>query len=76
MLFGRGVMGEWVRSSPMPRRIWQLGALITFAAGCVFALQGLRLLPSPLMYGKPEWVVIGAVMVLASVIVVIRSALR
>ncbi len=60
----------------MSRRIVVLGALITFVAGCVFALQGLRFLPSPLMYGKPEWVVIGGAMVIVSAIVLTRSAIR
>jgi NADH:ubiquinone oxidoreductase subunit 6 (subunit J) len=36
-------------------------------AGSVFALQGLRLLPSRVMYGKPEWIVIGAIMVVVGV---------
>jgi hypothetical protein len=41
-----------------------VGAIL-FLAGAVFFLQGMRLLPSQLMYGKPEWVVIGGVMVVA-----------
>ncbi len=36
---------------------------ILILAGGVFFLQGIRILPSPLMYGKIEWVVIGAGMV-------------
>jgi hypothetical protein len=39
-------------------------SLILVLAGGVFFLQGMRVLPSRLMYGQPEWVVIGAVMVL------------
>ena len=37
---------------------------ILILAGSVFALQGLRVLPSQLMYGRPEWIVIGAGMIL------------
>ena len=32
-------------------------------AGGVFFLQGIRILPSPLMYGKTEWVIIGSIMI-------------
>jgi hypothetical protein len=39
-------------------------ALILTLSGIIFFLQGLRLLPSAVMYGKPEWVVIGAGMVI------------
>lgn len=35
-----------------------LGSILIIAGG-VFALQGLRVLPSQLMYGKPEWIWIG-----------------
>ncbi len=35
-------------------------------SGAVFALQGFALLPSQLMYGKPEWIVIGSIMVVVS----------
>ncbi|MBI3741937.1 MAG: hypothetical protein HY257_09310 [Chloroflexi bacterium] len=38
-------------------------AWILIGAGGIFFLQGLRVLPSPLMYGKIEWVVIGGAMV-------------
>ena len=37
---------------------------ILVLAGGVFFLQGMRVLPSRLMYGQPEWVIIGAVMVI------------
>ena len=40
-------------------------------AGVVFFLQGMRVLPSQVMYGKPEWVVIGAIMVLAGLALVL-----
>ncbi len=36
---------------------------ILILAGGVFFLQGMRILPSQVMYGKPEWIVIGAGMV-------------
>ncbi len=39
-------------------------SVILVLAGGVFFLQGMRVLPSRLMYGQPEWVVIGAVMVI------------
>ncbi len=38
-------------------------SVILILGGGVFFLQGIRILPSALMYGKTEWVVIGAVMV-------------
>lgn len=51
-------------------------AVLTLLAGTIFALQGLRLLPSPVMYGRPEWIAIGTAMVLASVAVLWRLARR
>ena len=42
-------------------------AILLILAGSVFALQGLRVLPSAVMYGKTEWVVIGAVMVIVGI---------
>ena len=41
-------------------------AVLIGLAGAVFLLQGLRFLPSVLMYGKPEWVIIGALMIVAA----------
>jgi hypothetical protein len=38
-------------------------SVLLILAGGVFFLQGIRILPSPLMYGKTEWVVIGGIMV-------------
>ena len=38
-------------------------SVLLILAGGVFFLQGVRVLPSPLMYGKTEWVVIGGIMV-------------
>ena len=42
-------------------------AAILILAGGVFFLQGMQVLPSRIMYGKPEWVVIGAVMVVGGI---------
>lgn len=44
-------------------------AAILILAGGVFFLQGIRILPSPLMYGKTEWIVIGAIMVVVGIVV-------
>ena len=43
-------------------------AAILILAGGVFFLQGIRILPSPMMYGKTEWVVIGAIMVIIGIV--------
>ncbi len=45
------------------KRILSFVSVIMILAGGVFALQGMSLLPSRVMYGKPEWIVIGGVMV-------------
>jgi hypothetical protein len=50
----------------MTSRIVGLVAVAVLIAGAVFTLQGLRFLPSRLMYGRPEWVVIGIALVIAS----------
>ena len=50
----------------MTSRIIGLVAVVGLLAGAVFALQGLRFLPSRLMYGRPEWVVIGTALVIVS----------
>lgn len=50
-------------------RAIQLVAVLVGIAGVLFTLQGLQLLPSRLMYGRPEWVAIGAVMVAVSAVV-------
>ena len=49
------------------RWILNIIALVLVLAGAVFALQGLRVLPSAVMYGKAEWVVIGAAMVIVGI---------
>ena len=46
-------------------------SVIIILSGAVFALQGLSFLPSRLMYGRQEWVVIGGVMVLAGLALVL-----
>ncbi len=43
---------------------------ILILAGGVFALQGMSLLPSRVMYGKPEWIVIGAAMVIVGAAII------
>lgn len=40
---------------------------ILILAGGVFFLQGMSVLPSRLMYGRPEWVIIGAVVVVGGI---------
>ncbi|MEP7198784.1 MAG: hypothetical protein ABI874_03095 [Chloroflexota bacterium] len=45
-------------------------AAVLALAGGVFLLQGLSVLPSRVMYGRPEWVVIGAAMVIVGVALV------
>ena len=42
-------------------------AVVVILSGAVFALQGLSLLPSRVMYGKPEWIVIGVAMVMGGI---------
>ena len=62
-----------------PKRILNLVAALLVIAGGVFFLQGLGLVPSRLMFGKPEWVVIGGLMVIAGIGIVVwrrRSAGR
>jgi hypothetical protein len=43
-------------------------AILVLIGGAVFALQGLRVLPSAVMYGKPEWIWIGGAMIVASLV--------
>lgn len=47
------------------KRVWYVIGTILILAGSVFFLQGMRLLPSQVMYGKSEWIVIGAGMAIA-----------
>lgn len=46
-------------------------SVLLVLAGGVFFLQGMRVLPSPLMYGKVEWVVIGGIMVVVGVAILV-----
>jgi hypothetical protein len=55
------------------RRVVQLIAALVVLAGAVFALQGLSLLPSRIMYGRPEWIAIGSVMVVIGAAVLWRT---
>lgn len=52
----------------MARRVGQLVAVLVLLGGAVFALQGMALLPSRVMYGRPEWIVIGIGMVLGGAV--------
>ncbi len=45
------------------RSVLYVISLILILAGGLFFLQGMSLVPSRVMYGKPEWVVIGGIMV-------------
>jgi multidrug transporter EmrE-like cation transporter len=54
------------------RQVAQLVAIVVLLAGAVFALQGLRVLPSRIMYGRPEWIVIGTVMIVVAGMVLWR----
>ncbi len=56
----------------MKRAALSVVAVIVALAGAAFALQGLRVLPSPVMYGEPSWIVIGSAMVLAGIAVLSR----
>lgn len=54
----------------MIRIITSAWALV-LVAGVVFMLQGLRLLPSRVMYGETVWVAIGGVMAIAAVLALV-----
>jgi hypothetical protein len=51
-------------------------AVLLVFLGAVFALQGAGLLPSAVMHGKPEWLVIGTLMVIAGLFVGYRGRAR
>ena len=51
-------------------------SVLIMLVGAGFALQGLRVLPSTVMYGKPEWVVIGGAMVLAGAALIVFTRMR
>lgn len=46
----------------------RIALVVVLLAGSVFALQGVRVLPSALMYGRTEWVVIGLGMVASALL--------
>ena len=58
-------------------RPWTIIGILLILAGGTFALQGLNLLPgSSAMNGRPEWVVIGAAMVVAGVAALVAASRR
>ncbi len=56
--------------------IWYVVSVILILAGGVFALQGLSFLPSRVMYGRPEWIVIGAGMVVVGAVIIFWQRLK
>jgi uncharacterized membrane protein len=52
-----------------------LGAL-ALIVGCVFFLQGINVLPGSFMTGQRQWAIYGALLMIAGVVVLIRSRLR
>ena len=51
-------------------------AVLLILVGGIFALQGAGFLPSAVMHGKPEWLVIGLVMVIAGLFLGYRGTGR
>lgn len=51
-------------------------AVLLVLIGGVFALQGAGFLPSAVMHGKPEWLVIGLGMVIAGLFLGYRARSR
>ena len=51
-------------------------SVLIMLSGAAFAAQGLRLLPSQVMYGRPEWVVIGGLMVVAGAALMVFTRRR
>jgi hypothetical protein len=49
---------------------------ILLLPGALFFLQGMSLVPSRIMFGKQEWVVIGGVMVILGAALAIFARLR
>ena len=52
-----------------------VGAILILSGGTFF-LQGMSLLPSRVMYGRQEWVVIGGAMVLVGAALIVFTRLR
>ena len=48
-------------------------AVLLVVVGGIFALQGAGFLPSAVMHGKPEWLLIGIVMVVAGIFLGLRA---
>lgn len=46
-------------------------SVILILAGGLFFLQGMSLVPSTVMYGKPEWVAIGGTMVVVGAVLAV-----
>jgi hypothetical protein len=58
-------------------RPWAFVGVLLILAGGTFALQGLNMLPgSSPMNGRPEWLVIGAAMVVAGVALLVAAIRR
>jgi hypothetical protein len=51
-------------------------SVLIIVSGALFALQGLSLLPSRVMFGRQEWVVIGGVMVISGLALAAFVTLR
>ncbi|MFN2465784.1 MAG: hypothetical protein ABR598_05895 [Candidatus Dormibacteria bacterium] len=52
---------------------YMVPAVLLVVAGGIFALQGAGFLPSAVMHGKPEWLVIGTIMVVAGLFLAYRA---
>ena len=55
------------------RLLYMIPAVLLVLIGGVFALQGAGFLPSAVMHGKPEWLVIGVVMVVIGLFLGFRA---
>ena len=51
-------------------------AVLLLLVGGTFALQGFNLLPGSYMTGRPEWAVIGSLMVLAALALFVATLRR
>jgi hypothetical protein len=58
------------------KTILYVSSAILILPGALFFLQGMSLVPSQIMYGKPEWVVIGAGMVVVGAALALYANLR
>ena len=55
------------------RLLYMIPGVLLVLIGGVFALQGAGFLPSAVMHGKPEWLVIGVVMVVVGLFLGFRA---